>query len=152
VPAFEGQRRPFEPGHQLTVKHGAYAGVLALSPRVEQIATVLLERMSSELAIVSAFGPVVEGVAIAGSRLERSLALLETATDAAAVEALDRAARGWVRTYLAGLATLGLTPPAAIRMGLNLALTDAAQRRLSLQELAAMQAEAQAREEVRRGS
>ena len=52
APAFAGQRPPFEPGHALSTRHGAYA-VLTLRDRAGEVAESLR-------AIVPAFSPADE--------------------------------------------------------------------------------------------
>jgi hypothetical protein len=118
TPSFPGQRPPFKPGNEVSTRHGAYVSPLRLTPRIEEIAGVLRDGMPHYAA---AFEPAVQAAAIAGARLERAIGALETAKPDD-MATLENHARGWHRGWLGALEKLGLTPLAASRMGLNLAL------------------------------
>ena len=45
TPAFEGQRQPLEPGHELTVRHGAYSQ-LRLTQRAGEVVDEFRELVS----------------------------------------------------------------------------------------------------------
>ena len=100
---------PFEPGHELSMRHGAYA-TLHLRPRVEEIATRLREAMGEEFD--DRFTPALEAGALAAARVERALGhvLSPDVTEEALAEKLDANARGWLRLYVQTLEALGLTP------------------------------------------
>lgn len=132
TPAFFGQRRPldgkvdgtatrFEPGHELSVRHGAYA-VLQLTPVAEKIAEQLRELMPHWLP---AFEPAVQAAAIAGAQLARANTALEAADDPTALLNLSGDARGWWTKFTAALELLGLTPRSAAALGLTLELARA---------------------------
>jgi hypothetical protein len=115
----------FLPGHQLSVghgapvQHGAYVSPLRLAGRVEEICEVLRDSMAGYYT--SSFEAAVQAAAIPAARLERALERLETAKPSEYAK-LEADARGWHRAWVAGLGALGLTPMAASRLGLNLAL------------------------------
>lgn len=118
TPQFESQRPPFQRGHELSVKHGAYS-VVKLGPRVDELADALraevgaLYRASDELA--------VRLLALCVARIEAAAkALEEAAPDQHAL--LDTRARGWVNTAGRLMSDLGLTPAARARLGLDVAL------------------------------
>ena len=124
VPAFEGQRPPFEPGNQLARRHGAHA-VLALQPRAQEIATVLRDAApalppGSEIALESA--------AMIGARLEVAMKALDESADAKTLNDLDQRAQGWARQWASWLDRLGLTPIAAAKLGLDLTRARGASR------------------------
>lgn len=101
---------PFEPGHTLSTKHGAYA-TLQLKPRAQEIAGWLAEQMGDSFE--PKFSAAIEAAALAAARVERALAHLDDHDEATIEEQfsrLDDRARGWLRLYLATLERLGLTP------------------------------------------
>jgi hypothetical protein len=124
MPAFEGQRPPFEPGNQVSVgnrggmSHGAYSSALSSSPRVleiadEQRAVAPWLRPEHELALR------LLGLAVA--RLERSSTVTlappeegddveEWATRVKATTTLSRDERGWLAQATRLAHELGLTP------------------------------------------
>ena len=116
TPAFPGQRPPFEPGHELTVKHSAYADV-RLGPRVAELADEIRT--------------VVPAYSIADDYVVRLLALsfarIEAAEEAIAVaepgelERLRQDLRGWVNSARRLLNDLALTPMSRARLGLDIA-------------------------------
>lgn len=116
VPAFEGQRPPFEPGHTASMTHGAYA-TIALKPRADELAQMIRVLMGDnygephEMAIAAA--------AMAAARLERVEAARESATDDELGRRLDQDERSWSKLFLAYLSALGLTPASAARIGLE---------------------------------
>ncbi len=138
VPEFEGQRPPFEPGHELSLKHGAYAP-LKLAPRAEEIAAGIRDQLEEDRLYAPAFELAIARLALVWARIENASAALdklegmalEPATPylTAAAELRDghRAMRddlkGWLR--LAGQieASLGLTTESRAKLGLDLALT-----------------------------
>ena len=102
---------PFEPGHTLSLKHGAYA-TLALKPRAEEIATRLREAMGD--AFEDKFTAAIEAGALAGARVEAALGHLLDETNVAELKTLDANARSWLRLYLDTLERLGLTPQVGV--------------------------------------
>lgn len=128
VPAFEGQRPPFEPGHALSTRHGAYASVVKLTPRATEIAGFLRDSMGSTYS--DRFEIALQSAGAVGARYELALAALVEG-DPLRLQTLDKDARGWARLWFSILSQLGLTPYAASKQGLNLALgADVAQRAL----------------------
>lgn len=121
VPAFEGQRPPFRPGHELSKRHGAYAGstVLAKAPRVVELAA---EARAAAPWLTAADEPALRLYALSVARLElASQVLLDPiGENAGAVEewrkkvelspTLSRDSRGWANTAVRLAAELGLTP------------------------------------------
>lgn len=129
-PQFEGQRPPFERGHELSVKHGAYS-VVKLGPRVDELADALrvevgaLYRASDELA--------VRLLALCVARIEAAWAALEAAAPDQHT-LLDTRTRGWVNTAGKLMNELGLTPAARARLGLDLVRTRETETLLELAE------------------
>jgi hypothetical protein len=117
TPAFPGQRPPFQPGHELSIRHGAYA-LLKLRPRAAELADAIRQLVPG---YVPAHEPAVQAAAMTGARLEKAMAALEDAGETE-LNALDGHARGWMRLWLSALDKLGLTPLAMSKLGLNLAL------------------------------
>jgi hypothetical protein len=105
----------FEPGNGIAIRHGSYA-TLALRPRAAEIADGLLTAMGD--AYEDRYLPAIETAALAGARLERAMGVLlaGSSADKDTLEEeekrlrLSRDARGWLRSYLAALERLGLTP------------------------------------------
>lgn len=129
VPAFPGQRRPFEPGHELTVTHGAKA-VVKLAPRADEIATDLR-------SIVPGAGepdePTIRLLALVLARVEAANAWLDE-------HGLFRDGKGEPQPVLKALSTwentaarlcdrLGLTPTSRAQLGLHAALGKRAAQR-----------------------
>ncbi len=106
-PARSYKWEPFQPGHTLSVRHGAYA-TLALKPRAEEIATRLREAMGD--AFEDKFTAAIEAGALAGARVEAALGHLLDETNVEELKTLDANARSWLRLYLDTLERLGLTP------------------------------------------
>jgi hypothetical protein len=148
-PAFEGQRPPFEPGHELSVKHGAYANV-KLGNRVDELAAELQP-------LVPGYRPpdqiMVRLLALTLARIEAAVAALErvdeatagkelvayTSSSAAQLHRLREDLRGWINTARRLANDLGMGTVVRIRLGLDVAQV----RRSSatLTELAAAEAE-----------
>lgn len=132
VPAFPGQRPPFQPGHELSLKHGAYASV-ALGPRVAELADELRPHVpgytpADEIAL--------RILCLGLARLERSAAAVDDA-DPAALERLRQDERGWSNTVRRFLSELGMTPRSRAQLGLDIARTgDELQRYLERREQA----------------
>jgi hypothetical protein len=105
----------FQPGHDLSTKHGAYAEI-KLGPRVNELAVDLR-------VLIPAYSPSDEPalrlLAMTLARLERA----ETALEAAEPEDLGRLrqdALGWANAARRLLNDLGMTPTARARLGLDL--------------------------------
>lgn len=111
----------FQAGHELSLRHGAYA-VVALKPRAAEIATGLRGAMGERYE--ERWQPALEAVAIAGARLEAASGVLLTELDDADGTwlRLSQDARGWYRAYVGGLERLGLTPEHGTP-GVNVQLT-----------------------------
>jgi hypothetical protein len=123
TPAFEGQRAPFAPGHDLggrPPEHGAYAE-LALSPRAEALAARLRELGAEHLTPADEAGLAV--AALSAIQLSCATGALEEVT--AAIERddvdvwlgrlesrarLSQDARRWSDTTRRWFDSLGLTP------------------------------------------
>jgi hypothetical protein len=105
---------PFQPGHTLSLKHGAYA-TLHLRPRAGDIAARLRDALGDSFEEKHA--PAIEAAAMAGARVERAMAVLLADVESAdeltheeAIARLSQDARGWLRQYVEILDRLGLTP------------------------------------------
>lgn len=118
APAFEGQRPPFTPGHDVSLRHGAYAD-LRLGDRVAELADELRPlvpagRPADEVAL--------RLLALCLARIEAAHAALEKAKPAE-LATLESDARGWTNTARRLLSDLGMTPTARARLGLDVART-----------------------------
>lgn len=126
VPAFEGQRRPFEPGHELSVQHGAY------SPRkVEPLARELVDLVLADPDCSPAHAPRYRLALWAWARAEAQAQLLteylakagEAAGDGVGDLEQDRIRSAYLLLHRAeARATtqrtrLGLDPLSAARLG-----------------------------------
>lgn len=166
APAFEGQRPPldgkvdgletrFAPGHTLSIRHGAYAD-LHLGSRADELAGQIREQLIADSLYAPGFELAIARLGIVWVRIERAQQAID-AVDAASrpggqynpeadrmmgLQRLRDDLKGWIR--LAGRIeeSLGLTTESRAKLGLDLALTGAARQRLSLQQHAALQAEA----------
>lgn len=105
----------FKPGHELTLRHGAYADV-ALGPRVDELSGELEQ-------LVPAYSPsdaiAVRLLGLALARLERAEAALEAAAPADMAR-LRTDALGWANSARRLLNDLGMTPTSRARLGLDL--------------------------------
>lgn len=100
----------FEPGHEISMKHGSYA-VVQLAPRAAEIADAIRERKGD--AWSDEYAPAAETAALALARVERALGFLlelDEETIEAQFSRLDDRAKGWVRLALQNLEALGMTP------------------------------------------
>lgn len=129
TPAFPGQRRPFQPGHELSTRHGAY------SPRrVDPIATEMVELVDNDPAVswlTAADRPALWAWARAEAQTQLLTEYLEQAGQASGDGVGDledervRAAylllhRAEARA-LSGRARLGLDPLSRARLGRDVA-------------------------------
>ncbi len=110
----KGSWPPFQPGHTLSTKHGAYA-VLQLRPRAEEIATRIAASMGE--AFEEKYVAAVEGAALAAARVERAMGVLLEEADDEKILRLSQDAKGWLRLYLDTLERLGLTPQVGVSGG-----------------------------------
>ena len=132
-PAFDGQRRPFQPGNQLAARHGAYAR-LQLAPRAKEIAESLHDVVpvvsSCDAATIDVLGLVLAQLERAGA----ALAIVQAADvdrlvagDDLGVDRRDDLrrlaadSRGWANVALRYFDALGLTPTSRARLGLDIA-------------------------------
>lgn len=126
----------FQPGHELTLKHGAYSK-LKLAPRAEQLCDeyMALVPFGSE-----ADRPIVSLLAMAMAQAERAGLVLtieqaESAKTGVSSDRLDRLSsdmRGWINTAARLLDQLGMSPTSRARLAGDLA---GAQRALTAQSL-----------------
>ena len=141
VPAFAGQRPPFEQGNQVAVRHGVYSRGLAISARARELADEIR-------SVMPAYEPADEGMvrqlADAEARLERVIAAFvasdERTNDPLAAFHEKTAPLGLVRLreeyhrlqrLIRNLRNdLGLTPTARARLRLDAASGVAAMARL----------------------
>ncbi len=129
VPAFDGQRPPFGPGNSVGVRHGAYA-VLQLRPRALELADEI--RVALGPTYSTRFELAIAASAAAAAQYEKAMVALLDADDPTDLKHLDERAARWAKLLFSALGQLGLTPLAASKLGLNVALgTDAAGRALA---------------------
>lgn len=84
VPAFEGQRPPFEPGHELSMRHGAY------SPRrVDPLAETFVALVVADPVGLPAAAPQYRPALWAWARAEAQVQLLTEYLEKAAEETED---------------------------------------------------------------
>ena len=108
---------PFEPGNDVSIRHGAYAA-LHLRPRAEEIAVRLREAMGDTFE--DKFTPALETASIALARIERAAGFLFDLDEPEIEERfsrLDDRLKGWVRLALQNLEALGLTPKVGVIAG-----------------------------------
>lgn len=126
--------RPFEPGNEIAVTHGAYVSLQRLATDERVLADVEQIRATMEPYWDSAYEPVVELLAIVRERVRRAQAALEQvdglndnpvapylAGDRDALATLRGDLRGWIREARALAASLGLDPLSRSRLGVNVA-------------------------------
>jgi len=112
-PQFKNQRAPFQPGHDLSLRHGAYADV-HLGGRVEELADAIRPLVPG---YSEADEVVLRVLCLALARLEASSAAVEGAS----TEQLARLRsdeRGWANSIRRLVNDLGMTPTARARLGL----------------------------------
>jgi hypothetical protein len=126
---------PFQPGHTLSQKHGAYAHV-ALGERASELALDLAELVPARL---DSDGPAIQLLALTLARLERAERAVEAAEAAGDLELTaprERDVRAWIGLSVKLLGALGMTPTARARLGLDVALA----RRATIADLHAQAA------------
>src|SRR5438093_563430 len=73
--------KQFEPGHELSMRHGAYSSALRLAPRTQEIAESLRDAIGE--GYDEKFAPAIEVGSLALARVERAMGpLLELNEDA----------------------------------------------------------------------
>jgi hypothetical protein len=123
-PAPNGSWPPFEPGHTLSLKHGAYSE-LEIRPRVQELRAALLEQLPSVVAS-QRFAATLDVGALCLTRLERAAgAVIDADETDERIEVLDRRAARWAKLALAALAELGATPRSAAALGLDVSRIEA---------------------------
>jgi hypothetical protein len=110
--------RGFQPGHTLSLKHGARS-VVALGPRVDELAGDLCPLVP---AYTASDEPAVRLLAMTLARLERAEAALEQAAPDE-LGRLRQDALGWANAARRLLNDLGMTPTSRARLGLDVART-----------------------------
>lgn len=133
VPAFEGQRPPLQPGHELTLHHGAY------SPRrVDPLAKDLVELMLADPALGYLTAPAYRPELWAWARAEARVQLLEEYLDGRAgdesvpdpgderVRSAELALHRAEARAASGRNRLGLNPLARAKLGKDVAQGQAA--------------------------
>lgn len=155
TPAFEGQRPPFQPGHDLSVRHGAYS-TLKLAPRADELATELrqvmpwygpadevavrllaltLARIEAATAALDVVDDRLDGIRTA-DETKRAQRLRAYVTDgepenlAGSLQRLRDDLKGWIRLSRSLANDLGMTPTARAKLGLDLVQARSAQSRL----------------------
>jgi hypothetical protein len=139
--------RGFEPGHQLTTTHGAYA-VVGITGRAQEITDGLIEAMVAEGTWRPSFAPTVQVCSVLLVRVERAAAAIAQVDDAATeplgsyvgdvgetIEKLRRDLRGWTNAARGYLAELGLTPAALARIARDSGVGRATRAQAALREL-----------------
>jgi len=132
TPAFEGQRPPFEPGHELSVRHGAYSE-LRLGKRVDELVPDLREQV---VGYRSSDEVMVRLLAVSLARAEAHAAALEAASEPSVLKELDVQLHRWVNRAAALCVQLGMSSMARGRLGVDVAV---ARRVASLTSMAADQ-------------
>jgi hypothetical protein len=92
TPAFEGQRPPLEPGHELTVRHGAYSQL-----RLTQRAGEIVDEFRELVSRYRASEPMVRLLAVTWARVEAAAEALEKADGPEQPSRLERDLRARVR-------------------------------------------------------
>jgi hypothetical protein len=126
TPAFPGQRPPFEPGHELSVRHGFYASPLLRPDDREEVAAIEVNAWAllPEGLQLDRYRLAVEGLACRIWQARRAYADL---AEHGLVRGPDRQPAPILRylgtlerTIQRDLEGLGLTPRAAAELGLDL--------------------------------
>lgn len=122
-----GLETRFQPGHELSLRHGAYS-MLRLSPRVDELAETVRD-------LVPAYRPAddvaVQLLAVALARIEAAWSAIDGASPED-VKSLEEMLRGWVNSAARQADKLAMTPTARGRLGLDVAQT---RRALTLTDL-----------------
>lgn len=140
--------RGFEPGHELSVRHGAYA-VVGLEGRAREVADSLEELMRDEGVWRDVFAPTIRAAAVVLVRLERAEAALQQVDEAAGenplasyvgenrdtLARLRQDARGWANTARTYLNDLGLSPASLARIARDTGVGKAARASAAIRAL-----------------
>jgi hypothetical protein len=116
----------FQPGNDVALRHGVDVSPLRLSDRTMELEAAIRDAMPHYRP---AFAMAVQAAAIAGARLERAEAALETASDAEQAERLGVIASRWWNNWTKQLERLGLSPKSAAALGLALEFAAGAKTR-----------------------
>lgn len=125
VPAFEGQRPPFQPGHELTLTHGAYS-----DRKVLPVARLVVEELLADPGAVHLQATIWRGAVDAYGRAQARVLLMtkwleehETGgvTSEGDVLPVVRALKDWESRVERHRRELGLTPLARARLGRDVA-------------------------------
>ena len=124
TPAFPGQRRPFEVGHGLSIRHGANA-MLRLAPRAEELAGDLRELVP---AASPSDEPTIRLLALVLARVEAANAYLDEhglfrADGDGEIQPVLKALSTWENTAARLLDRLGCTPVSRASLGLDISRT-----------------------------
>lgn len=122
VPAFEGQRPPFQPGHELSMKHGAD------SPRrVDPVAQALAVELLADEALAYLRAPRFAAAVQAWAKSEAKVALISEWVDQMPIEMAANSKAGstsplellrrWETNAQGHRSRLGLDPVSAAKLG-----------------------------------
>lgn len=130
VPAFKGQRPPFQPGHELSTRHGCYSP-RKVDPLAESFVEVVLADQGAQHAHALLYRPALWAWARAEAQVQLLTEYLERAAETAGdgVGDLDQDAvrAGYLLLHraearaLSGRARLGLDPLSRARLGKDVA-------------------------------
>lgn len=140
TPEFAGQRPPFQPGHALSLRHGAF------SPRhVNPLAREIVEELLADPAVAYVAAPRFRAAVWSWARAEARVQLLERwvenhddggVDEDGSVSPVLTALRLWHVRAANQLSKLGLDPMSAARLGRDVAAGEVDMARL-MAELAA---------------
>jgi len=141
-PAFDGQRPPFKPGHEVSTRHGAY------SPRkVDPLATELVDALLTDDGAAYLRAPAFRPALWAWSRAEAQTQLLtEYLGDTIGDLGDEKVRAAYLLLHRAetraqtGRARLGLDPLSRARLGKDVAQGKAADAATIMAELERLQA------------
>jgi hypothetical protein len=122
VPAFEGQRPPFQAGNSLAVKHGIASAVM-VDPIAQRIIDEILSDPSTGYLTQARFGPSLRQYALAQAKVE----LLTNWVDEMPMDQQTYSGKGqtsplellrkWMATAQTWASRTGLDPMSAARLG-----------------------------------
>lgn len=126
VPAFEGQRPPFQPGNTLAVTHGAYSPA-----RVDPIARQYVDEILTDPSTKYLAAPRFQSALWSWAQAQAKVQLLTEWVDGMSLQQAADSARGqtsplellrkWMATSQTWAARLGLDPLSAARLGKDVA-------------------------------
>jgi hypothetical protein len=157
TPAFEGQRPPFQPGHELSVQHGAYSP-RKVDPIADELVRLVLADPDVPYLRAAAYRPAL----IAWARAEAQVQLLSEYLEKAAAATddgvgdldLERVRTAYLLLHRAevrassGRQRLGLDPLSRAKLGKDVAIGSAVAGR-ALQDWQAKGAELAARDQAK---